>query len=117
LENLASVVSQDSSPYGATYYTEHERWHVDGGTPFTLPVRVRNTGSMAWETAHPPFNLGARWLLVDGTELPGEPDRTPLPAVVQPGESVELLLVAVPPRRKGIYTLRVSMVHEGHAWF
>ena len=82
-----------------------------------VPVTVQNTGSLPWQVGiEQPFNLGFHWLLVDETPLPVEEGRVRLTDQVLPGQQVMLQVVARAPERRGIYTLRVGMVHEGVTW-
>lgn len=63
--------------------------------------------------------MSYRWLDHTGAVLPIEGKRTLLlpREAVAPGESDDTKLEVVAPPNKGIYTLRVSMVHEGITWF
>lgn len=118
LDNVVSALSQKNNDYGARYASEHLRWRVVAGELFSVPVTVQNTGSLPWQVGtEQPFNLGYHWLLVDETPLPGEAGRVPLPRQVLPGEKLSLQVIARASERRGIYTLRVGLVHEGVIWF
>lgn len=117
LDNVVSALSQKNNDYGARYASEHLRWRVVAGELFSVPVTVQNTGSLPWQVGiERPFNLGFHWLLVDETPLPVEEGRVRLTDQVLPGQQVMLQVVARAPERRGIYTLRVGMVHEGVTW-
>lgn len=75
---------------------------VAGGRTARMPVRVTNSGALEWRsTAEAPFALTYRWYGSDGRRLGGEGVRTPLPAVVAPGESVTLDAVYHVPAERG----------------
>lgn len=118
LDNVTAALSRQDDRYGAYYASDHSRWRVTAGEAFSVPITVQNTGSLPWQVGtEQPFNLGYHWLLVDETPLPGEAGRVPLPRQVLPGEKLSLQVIARAPERRGIYTLRVGLVHEGVVWF
>jgi FkbM family methyltransferase len=97
----------------------HE-FRVRPGDTYVLDIRARNTGTEAWfgDTKIAPVNASYRWLNDNGNVLPIEGNRAPLgPAVIQPGEEIALMLQVAAPSSSGKYTLWVSMVQEGVAWF
>jgi hypothetical protein len=87
------------------------------GQRITLPVTVRNMGSQPWSSAGgAPINFSFRWLL-GSQDTMIEPARTPLNELLPPGGSASLDPNIVAPSTPGDYTLRLSMVQEGIAWF
>ena len=82
-----------------------------------LPVTIRNPGGQRWSSAGRfPVTVAYKWFEGD-TILPLEGERTTLPGIVQPGETVLVRLkVVVPPSGHNL-TLKVTMVQEGIAWF
>ena len=44
-------------------------------------------------------------------------ERTPLPRDLEPGNSATLKAVILPPKPPGTYTLEITLVQEGVAWF
>lgn len=85
------------------------------GQRLTVPVELTNTGSMVWSTARG-VTLSYRWM-AGGTKLPVEGLRTLLPGEVEPGGRIALEMTVEAPAQPGEYELRVSLVHEGFAWF
>jgi hypothetical protein len=71
-------------------------------------------GSMTMERA---VRLSYRWLARDGAVVVEDGERTELPRDLPPGGRVELRAVVRAPDAPGRYTLRLSLVQEGVAWF
>jgi hypothetical protein len=97
----------------------HE-FQVKTGGSYTLDINVKNTGAQPWFGGAQPMMVAAsyHWLDKGGTVLPIEGNRAQLNRpTVQPGESDQLKLQVVAPPNPGSYTLSVSMVQEGVAWF
>lgn len=83
----------------------------------TIPVTVRNTSPNPWSSSgKAPITFSYRWL-VGSEDKVLETARTLLPTVLPPGESITLNATIVAPAQPGTYTLRLSMVQEGIAWF
>lgn len=90
------------------------------GAASMLDVTVKNTGSQPWSTGPQAGKVDAsyRWVDAKGVEFPIEGERTQVdPHQVQPGESRVLKMKIVAPPNPGSYTLWISMVQEGVAWF
>jgi hypothetical protein len=98
------------------------QFQVKAGDTYTLDITVKNTGTQPWyggKAQAMTIDAGYRW--VDGkgnvlTSIEGnrvQLDRSP----VRPGESDMLKLPVTAPPNAGPYTLWVSMVQEGVAWF
>ena len=91
------------------------------GETYTLPIKVTNTGTERWPAGKGnvfSVDAGYRWLDIQGTVLPIEGNRAMLTrSEVQPGQSDSLTLQVIAPSSPGTYTLWVSMVQEGVAWF
>ncbi len=97
----------------------HEFQVKTGGT-YPLDINVKNTGTQPWVGGGQATTVAAgyRWLDNKGNVLPIEGNRAQLDrSVVQPGESDSLKLQVGAPPKAGSYTLWVSMVQEGVAWF
>ena len=93
---------------------------MKAGSTIALDIVVKNTGSEPWFThaAVAWVEASYRWLNSKGEVLAIEGERTSVdPHVVQPGESRQVTLKVVAPPNPGSYTLWVSMVQEGVAWF
>ncbi|PRQ04135.1 Lipoteichoic acid synthase 1 [Enhygromyxa salina] len=76
-------------------------------------VVVRNAGSEAWAVED---RLGYRWRPLEGGALIDGP-RVELPALVEPGELVELDARVAPPEAPGRYELIWGLVREGQRWY
>jgi cell division septation protein DedD len=62
-------------------------------------------------------NLAYHWLDQKGRMVVFDGERTPLPHDLKPGESVTLKALIQPPEKAGSYTLEITLVQEGVAWF
>jgi hypothetical protein len=111
-DRLASFSQEITSPI--------QQFTVKAGTPYMLAINVKNTGTQSWfGGAHAmSVDAGYRWHDSKGAVLPLEGNRALLNRpVVQPGGSDQLKLQVVAPPVPGSYTLWISMVQEGVAWF
>lgn len=89
------------------------------GDTVMVDVNVKNTGTQSWFAGSKPGWVDAsyRWIS-NGVELPIEGERTSLSSrEVKPGESSPLKVKVVAPPNPGAYTLWISLVQEGFAWF
>lgn len=83
---------------------------VEDGTPFeagaafTKTWRLKNVGSCTWGSGY-----GIRF--VDGTNLAGKKNY-PLPAVVRPGESVDVSVLMTAPEKVGSYRSNWQLVSD-----
>ena len=96
------------------------QFQVKASGSYTLDINVKNTGTQPWFGGGKAMSVeaGYRWLDNKGNVLPIEGNRAPLDRpVVRPGETDALKLEVVAPASPGAYSLRVSMVQEGVAWF
>ena len=84
-----------------------------------LPCSVTNLGRCAYASAPPhPIELCYRWLGVDGAPIgAGTWIHTPLPRVLEPNETVRVAMRIEAPATPGRYTLVVTLLQEGIAWF
>lgn len=88
----------------------------------TAQVVVKNISQNVWPSKPNPkglnaVNLSYHWLGRKGDIVVSDGLRTPLPNDVAPGESVSLNASIRAPQRAGKYTLDVTLVQEGVAWF
>jgi hypothetical protein len=85
-----------------------------------MQVIIKNTSNFLWsnEGAHP-TNFSYRWIDSRGNLVifDGDGDRTALPGVLSPGESVTLNAAIRTPSTPGKYKLILTMVQEAVAWF
>jgi hypothetical protein len=87
---------------------------------FSVPVLLRNTGSLPWQRSGPrPFRLGYHWEPAGRAATLGdfEGRRTDLPADVPPGGSIHFVASAQGPSQPGDYRLRWDLVQEHVTWF
>lgn len=90
---------------------------VRPGKMFHLPVLVKNTGEESWVSRGTrPVMLSYRWVMRDGLQSSSE-ERTGLGDIVRPGAAVSREIRVIPPPHDGEFTLTISMVQEGMAWF
>jgi hypothetical protein len=111
---------QDDAWFRADYELLGEPPSVRVGEAFTTPLRVRNTGTLTWQSGGSrPVLLGYHWEPVGRTATVGdyEGQRTPLPADVRPSSAIDLVAVARGPASPGVYRLRWDLVQEGVTWF
>ncbi len=111
-DHLTSFSQQITSPI-------HEFRVKPGGT-YIVDIDVKNTGTQPWFGGKQATSVdaGYRWLDIKGNVLPIEGNRAALSHLaVQPGERDQLKLEVVAPPDPGSYTLWISMVQEGVAWF
>jgi hypothetical protein len=82
-----------------------------------LPVTIRNVGNEPLASAGKyPVDISYKWF-ERGKMLPIEGERTGLPALLQPNESVTAKVkVVAPPAGKSLI-LKVTLVQEGVEWF
>lgn len=83
-----------------------------------LPVYLRNTSNFIWSSqAENPVVFSYHWLDVNEKVLVWDGERTDLPSPVPPQASISLNATIKAPDIPGKYTLRLTMVQEGVAWF
>lgn len=93
--------------------------NAPAGQAFSFIVNATNTGTEAWTLNHPqPFSLGC-------CDPSGGNDdqgywgahRFPLPSVIHPGQSCQILAQLTAPISPGSYPINLKMLQEGVAWF
>ena len=106
---LSSFAQEITSPL--------KRLRMRPNQPIQLPVVVKNIGPENWVSqGTAPVMLSYKWF-ANETMLPAEGERTTLPGVLRPGETVPLQMRIVAPERTGSVVLAVTLVQEGVAWF
>lgn len=86
------------------------------GGQVAVPVRIRNRSGLVWsETTRD--RLAYHWLAADGTMVHRDGDRTHLPAALDPGEAVDLVLQVRAPPEPGRYFLQIEPVRENRRWW
>jgi len=86
---------------------------------FVLPCRVTNLGDAIFVSAPPnPIQFCYRWFDPAGEPVDaGEWIHTPLPRPLPPRVALDASLRIVAPHVPGAYTLAVTLLQEGVAWF
>lgn len=103
-----------------TYRAEIESPKVEyaalEGHRFSIPLRIKNLGRLTWSTENSIF---VSYHLYDGERnlLVWDHPRTVFPRPVEAGQSIEIDLPVVAPKKKGRYILEVDLVHELVTWF
>jgi SAM-dependent methyltransferase len=98
---------------------------IGGGLEMTVDqasivrVSIENVSQATWQQSKSfPLNVGNHWLTADGQSiLVHEDGRASMPAVVGPGQKVEIELRVLAPRKPGEYILEIDLVQEGLRWF
>jgi len=88
---------------------------LEAGSHSSIPIIISNDGNEIWSTADG-FAVSYHWLDSDGGTVVWDGLRSPLPEVVPPGASIELMAWVEVPRTPGDYLLRWDVVQEGVRW-
>lgn len=85
----------------------------------TVACTITNLGDAIYVTAPPnPIHLCYRWYDDTGKAVgAGTWIHTPLPRALAPGETIGAAARVAAPERAGTYTLALTLLHEGVAWF
>lgn len=87
------------------------------GVTCSAHLRLENAGTAPWRSrGKEGLQLSYHWLDPLGNAIVWDGPRTPFPAVVQPGETVELAVPVVAPRPPGKYRLAFDLVEEFRFW-
>lgn len=88
------------------------------GETTKIPVKVTNTSDFAWNSKGAnPVNFAYHWLDSNGKIVVFDGERTGLAKTLAPQDSEQLNAVIKFPNTPGNYTLALTMVQEGVAWF
>jgi hypothetical protein len=88
------------------------------GETITIPLRVRNDGSLTWPPdGDHPVHLTYKWLDANRNVVVADGLRTPLGRQVAPLEEISLNATVQFPPNGGQYILQMDMVQEFVAWF
>jgi hypothetical protein len=88
------------------------------GVTTTARIRLENAGSAPWRSrGREGIQLAYHWLDPLGNAIVWDGTRTPLPAVVRPGDTAELESSLTAPRPPGRYRLAFDLVDEFRFWF
>ena len=93
------------------------RLDLHPGQEIKVPVRIVDPGSETWaSTGQFPVTISYRWFK-QAEMLPIEGERTLLLQPIAPRESANVNVRVVAPNQPGDFTVRISLVQEGVAWF
>jgi hypothetical protein len=110
----------DDSWFRAEYEVGRSPPAVSIGQVFSVPVTLRNTGTLTWTTqGEHPVRLGSHWVESGSTvsQADFEGIRTDLPVDVPPGGVIDIEALVRGPAEPGDYRLRWDLVQEGVTWF
>jgi len=99
-----------------TVLDQEHPWLVFSGAGRNVRMRVRNDGTMTWIPGGT-FSMCYHWSRSDEVEEANEGIRTPIPRVVKPGETVEIVARLDAPPELGRVGIQWDMVHENVCWF
>lgn len=93
--------------------------HVHSGHHFQLKIQLTNLGKRVYSSQPPaPVHLSYHWARSENDSLNiFDGNRTRLPFPILPGETISLPVEVVAPEDAGRWTLRLTLVQEGVAWF
>ncbi len=88
---------------------------IEAGSRASISIVVANDCSHSWSSADG-FAISYHWLDTAGETVVWDGLRSPLPDIVHPGASIELVAFVEAPRMPGDYLLRWDVVQEGVQW-
>jgi len=104
--------------YGVTYLTHDTPPEMVAGQRYTVNVRVRNDGTIPWESEGPiPVALSYRWLDRAGETVEVAQLKTRVPQTVAMGETVDFRAFVQAPDAAGEYVLAWDLLHGEALWF
>ena len=102
----------------AVRWLAYEVGEQRAGVATRARVRLENAGTAPWRSrGREGVQLAYHWLDPLGNAIVWDGARTALPAVVAPGETVELESTLVAPRPPGSYRLAFDLLEEFRFWF
>jgi hypothetical protein len=114
---LRFTTQSDQDWYRASYVSEMPP-ALSLCQQISLPVTVKNEGSLLWEAnIKRPYFLSYHWLREDSSVFFFEGIRTPLPVNIPPNSSGVIQAKLKAPEKPGNYLLVWDMVQENVSWF
>jgi hypothetical protein len=102
----------------AVRWLAYELSEQRAGVTTAARVRLENAGTAPWRSrGREGVQLAYHWLDPLGNAIVWDGARTPLPEMVRPGETVELVSSVAAPRPPGRYRLAFDLVEEFKFWF
>jgi SAM-dependent methyltransferase len=112
---------QLSGRLGARILITHAADAARAGTPFTVGLRIANTGSVTWRARGRRFGgqvtCGLKICSPDGAILREDLGRTSLTRDIAPRDEIDVEMTVPGVLAPGRYMLRYDMVVEGVTWF
>ena len=112
----SSAVVVVTPSFGAIYTPQIPALASAAGSAVTIPIAIRNTGSLTWDPAQQ-FALAYHVSNAAGGVLVWNGARTQLAAPVAPGASVVVNAQVTVPAQPGVYSVQFDLVQEGVTWF
>ena len=117
LDNEAAISIEHRSPFADEITSRVARLSLKPMQVVNLPVTIRNVSGAAWSSAgKEPILVSYKWF-ENKKMLPIEGERTGLPGIVRPGDTVWLSVRIVAPAAGRNLMVKVTLVWEGVAWF
>ncbi len=88
---------------------------LEAGSETSIPIVIVNDGPLTWSSADG-FAVSYHWMDTEGGVVVWDGLRSPLPEIVPPGSSIELVASVGAPRTPGDYLLRWDVVQDGVRW-
>jgi hypothetical protein len=113
-------VGEHPVPVGplAVRWEAYELEEQRSGVATRARVRLENAGTAPWRSrGREGVQLAYHWLDPLGNPIVWDGNRTALPDVVRPGETLELEALVLAPRPPGSYRIAFDLVEEFRFWF
>jgi Wzt-like putative exopolysaccharide export protein len=119
---LRPVVRADEMPSGNPFQAEliamEDVKAVGVREEIEVPMKVKNTSGAVWfPIGNNPVNVSYHWIDDKGETVVHDGSRTSLGRPVLPGDEITLNAGISGPEQPGNFTLRLTLVQEGIAWF
>lgn len=113
------ALRMERAPYQARYSAVEVPLVMRAGEICEGRVTLTNTMAAIWPAATGPgsFSLSYHWKDESGRLIVRDGLRTPIPSLVEPGQSVTLTFRVAAPDAPGQYVLELDMLREGVTWF
>lgn len=112
-------VGEHAVPVGplAVRWLAYDLEPARAGVTARARLQLENAGSAPWRSrGKEGLQLSYHWLDPLGNAIVWDGPRTPLPRVVEPGETVEVAVPVLAPRPPGSYRLAFDLVEELRFW-
>jgi hypothetical protein len=115
--NESALSNEQRPPFADEITSRVARLSLQPMQVANLPVTIRNVSGEVWSSAGTePVMVSYKWF-DNGKMLSIEGERTWLPGIVRPGDTVSLSVRVVAPAAGRNLMLKVTLVQEGVAWF